>query len=118
MRFLSLVRINERAGQQPSERLMTDMGKLLAEMTADGSLIDTAGLRPTAEGVRVRLSKGKQTTIDGPFTETKEVVGGFLMMKADSMADVLKIAERFLALHGDEWEIEVEVRQVNENCGP
>lgn len=118
MRFLSLIKINERAGQQPSERLMTDMGKLLAEMTADGSLIDTAGLRPSAEGARMRLSKGKQTTTDGPFTEAKEVVGGFLMMKADSMAEALKITERFLHLHGDEWEIEVEVRPVNENCGP
>ena len=76
MRFLSMVRINENAGVVPSEKLMTDMGKLMEQMTREGTLVSTAGLRPTAEGVRVRQRNGKQSVTDGPFTETKEVIGG------------------------------------------
>lgn len=116
MRFLSMVRINERAGQIPSARLMEDMGKLMAEMTAAGSLLDTGGLRPTAEGRRVRLSQGRQTVSDGPFTEAKEVIGGYAMLQAASMDEALELTRRFLALHGDEWEIECELRQVMEDC--
>ena len=117
MRFLSMIRINESSGQQPSEQLMADMGKLIEEMTAAGVLLDTAGLRPTAEGARVRLSHGKLKTTDGPFTEAKEVVGGYAMLKADSMQQALELTSRFLKVHGDEWEIECEVRQLDENCG-
>ena len=116
MRFLSMVRINERSGQQPSAKLMEDMGKLMAEMTAAGSLLDTAGLQPTSAGKRVRLSRGRQTVIDGPFTEAKEVVGGYAMLQAASMDEALALTRRFLEVHGDEWEIECEVRQVMEPC--
>ena len=59
MRFMSMIRINENTGQVPSEQLMTDMGKLMEEMTRTGQLVSTAGLRPTSEGVRVRLRRGK-----------------------------------------------------------
>jgi hypothetical protein len=118
MRFLSMIRINESSGQQPSEQLMVDMGKLIVEMTAAGVLLDTAGLRPTAEGARMRLSHGKLKTTDGPFTETKEVIGGYAMLKADSMQEALELTSRFLKVHGDEWEIECEVRPVDEGCAP
>jgi hypothetical protein len=118
MRFLSMIRINESSGQQPSGQLMADMGKLIAEMTAAGVLLDTAGLRPTAEGARMRLSHGKLKTTDGPFTETKEVIGGYAMLKADSMQEALELTSRFLKVHGDEWEIECEVRPVDEGCAP
>lgn len=117
MRFLSMVRINERAGQRPDAQLMEDMGRLMAELTAAGSLLDTAGLRPTAEGKRVRLSHGRQTVIDGPFTEAKEVIGGYAMLEAASMDEALELTRRFLAVHGDAWEIECELRQVDEACG-
>ena len=87
MRFLSMIRVNENTGQVPSEQLMQDMGKLIDEMTREGSLVRTAGLRPTKEGKRVRLRKGGQlSTVDGPFTETKEVIGGFAILEAESMA--------------------------------
>ena len=56
MRFLSMIRIDENTGQVPSEQLMNDMGKLIEEMTRTGQLVSTAGLRPTSEGVRVRLA--------------------------------------------------------------
>lgn len=118
MRFLSMIRINENSGQQPSQQLMDDMGKLMAQMMADGTLLDTAGLRPTAEGTRTRLSHGKLTTTDGPFTETKEVIGGYALLQADSMQHALELTRRFLQVHGDEWEIECEVRPLDEDCGP
>lgn len=114
MRFLSMIRIQENTGQVPSERLMADMGKLMQEMTEAGVLLDTAGLQPTAKGKRIRLRSGKLSTVDGPFTETKEVIGGFAMLKADSMAEALAWTERFLQVHGDEWEIDCEVRQLEE----
>ncbi len=113
MRFLSMIRINEGAGQVPSEQLMDDMGKLIDEMTRAGTLIRTAGLRPTAEGRRVRLRKGQLSTVDGPFTETKEVIGGFAIVEAPSMEAATELTKRFLLIHGDAWEIECEVRQID-----
>ena len=113
MRFLSMIRINERGGMKPSEKLMTDMGKLMEELTKSGALIDTAGLRPTAEGVRVRLSRGKLSLTDGPFTETKEVIGGYAILEASSKEQAIEQARRFLKVHGDEWDIECEVRPLD-----
>ena len=112
MRFLSMIRINENSGRVPSEQLMTDMGKLIEELTQAGSLIRTAGLRPTSEGMRVRLRRGKLTTIDGPFTETKDVIGGYAILEAPSMEEAVALTKRFLEVHGDEWDIECEVRQL------
>ena len=118
MRFLCLIRINESTGRKPSEKLTTDMGRLIDEMSKAGVLLDTAGLRPTSEGKRVRLSRGRQRVIDGPFTETKEVIGGYGLFKADSMDEALQWTSRFLDVHGDEWNLECEVRQLDEECAP
>jgi hypothetical protein len=112
MRFLSMIRINEHAGTQITPKLMEDMGKLMEELTKSGVLVDTAGLRPTSEGVRVRLSRGKTTVSDGPFTETKEVIGGYAMLKTKTKEEAIEVTRRFLQVHGDEWEIECEVREV------
>ena len=114
MRFLSMIRVNENTGQVPSERLMTDMGKLIDEWMKAGVLVDTAGLRPTKEGSRLRLRGGKISVTDGPFTETKEVIGGFAMLKADSKEQAIELTRSFLEIHGTEWDIECEVRQVEE----
>jgi hypothetical protein len=113
MRFLSMIRIDERAAQAPSDQLMQDMGKLIEEMTRAGTLVRTAGLRPTKEGRRVRLSKGRLSTIDGPFVETKEVIGGFAILEAPTMDAAIELTRRFLRVHGDTWEIECEVRQLD-----
>ena len=112
MRFLSMVRVSENSGMEVSEQLMTDMGKLMDEMTKAGVLISTAGLRPTSEGVRVKLSGGKTTVTDGPFTETKEVVGGYAILEAKSKEEAIELTKRFLKVHGDEWVVECEVRQL------
>src|SRR5687767_3115154 len=113
MRFLSMIRLDERTAQAPSEQLMQDMGKLMEDMTRDGTLVRTAGLRPTKEGRRVRLTKGRLSTVDGPFVETKEVIGGFAILEAPSMDAAIELTKRFLRVHGDAWEIECEVRQLD-----
>ena len=114
MRFLSMIRIDETGGQVPSEQLMADMGKLIEELTRTGQLVSTAGLRPTSEGVRVRLHRGgRLTVLDGPFTETKEVIGGYAIFEAQSKAEALELTRRFLEVHGTDWDVECEVRQLD-----
>jgi hypothetical protein len=110
MRFLSMVRVQENSGQRPSERLMREMGQLMEEMTRAGKLVRTAGLAPTSQGVRVRSNHGRISMTDGPFTETKEVVGGYAVLEAADMAEAIELTKRFLAVHGDEWNVECEVR--------
>ena len=112
MKFLSMVRINEKAGVSVTPKLMEDMGRLMEELTRSGKLVSTAGLRPTSEGVRVRQRNGRQSTTDGPFVETKEVVGGFAILEAKDMAEAIELTRRFLRVHGDEWDVECEVRQM------
>lgn len=113
MRYLSLIRIEEKAGQMPSERLMTEMGKLMEEMTRAGQLISTAGLKPTSEGVRMRWRRGEVSVTDGPFMETKEVIGGYAILEAKSRQEAIELTHRFLAIHGNEWELECEVRELD-----
>ena len=114
MRFLSMIRIEETTGQAPSEQLMADMGKLIEELTRTGQLVSTAGLRPTSEGVRVRLHRGgKVSVVDGPFTETKEVIGGYAILEAQSKAEAVELTRRFLKVHGSDWDLECEVRPLD-----
>src|SRR5438128_11141 len=94
MRFLSMIRINENSGQVPNEQLMHDMGKLIDEMTRNGVLIRTAGLRPTAEGTRVRQRRGTQSVVDRPFTEHQEVIGGLAIVEAKTIADAIERTKR------------------------
>jgi hypothetical protein len=75
-------------------------------------LLDSAGLSPSAEA----CAPGRRPAIDGPFSETKEVAAGCAMLQAASMDEALAITRRFLAVHGDDWELECEVRQVTEHC--
>lgn len=78
-----------------------------------GVLISTAGLRPSADGMRIRLHGGKLSAVDGPFTETKEVIGGFAILEARSRQHALELVQRFLRIHGAEWDIECELRQLD-----
>lgn len=112
MRFLSMIRLEEK-GQKPSERLMREMGALMEEAIKEGYLIRTAGLRPTSEGVRVRSNYGAISQVDGPFTETKEVIGGYAVIEAESMAQAIEFTKRFLAVHGDEFDLTCEVRPLD-----
>ena len=118
MRFLSLVRVSENSGQVPSEKLMADMGQLIQEFMAKGALVETAGLRPTSEGFRIRNNHGTLSKTDGPFTEAREVIGGYAILKADSIEEAVRLTERFLEVHGDEWNVECEVRALEEMGAP
>ena len=113
MKFLSMVRLDEKTAQKPSERLMREMGELMQEAMSKGWLVTTAGLRPTSEGKRVRWNRGKLSMTDGPFTETKEIVGGYAILEAKSMDEAIELTKRFLKVHGDEWNVECEVRQLD-----
>ena len=121
MRFLSMIRLNENTGQAPSEQLMNDMGKLIEEMTRNGSLVNTAGLRPTKEGARVRSRHGKLSTTQGPFTETKEVIGGYALCEFATRDEALAFATKFMDLHRIHWpefEGELELRPIEESVTP
>lgn len=113
MKFLSMIRIDESKGQAPSEQLMADMGKLIDQWLKEGKLIRTAGLRPSSEGVRVRSRHGAISTKDGPFTESKEVIGGYAVLEAKDRAEAIELTKQFLAVHGEEWDIECEVRALD-----
>ena len=116
MRFLLLIQVDPAtAGSTaPDERLAEEMGKLLEDMTKAGVLLDTAGLRPIEEATRIRLADGQQTVTDGPFTESKEVVGGYCLLQARSKEEAVEWASRFLALHGADWEMGMEIRQLDD----
>ncbi|GAA2290692.1 YciI family protein [Streptomyces kunmingensis] len=115
-RYLTMVRIDERnaPAEGPSDELMQRMGELIEEMTKAGVLLDTAGLTPSAQGKRVHYAKGDITVTDGPFTETKEVVGGYAIIQAKDEAEVLEWTKRFLRVHGEQWTVTSEVREIME----
>jgi hypothetical protein len=109
MKFLSLIRSAE-TGQHPTDRLMAEMGKLMEEMTRTGALVATAGLMPSSKSAKLRSNYGKLSQTDGPFTETKEVIGGYALLEAPSLDEAKKLVERFLQVHGNEWNVECELR--------
>ena len=116
MRYLLLIRPNlEAMGEWgPDPELAEDMGRLLEEMTKAGVLLDTAGLRPPEEGTRIRLAGGELTILDGPFTESKEIVGGYCLLQTRTREEAVEWGSRFLRLHGPHWTMELELRQLDE----
>ncbi|MBN1239690.1 MAG: hypothetical protein JXB36_14395 [Gammaproteobacteria bacterium] len=114
MRFMMFIKHAENFTMEDvPQSLFEAMGKFVEEGMKSGALIDTAGLQPTARGKRVRLSGGKITKHDGPFTETKEVVGGYALVQYDTYEEALDMAERFMDVHRIHWpsfEGECEVR--------
>ena len=112
MRYLSLYKSVETGPPTPAE--MERMGALIQKWMADGALLGAEGCLPSVRGMRIRLSDGKITVTDGPFTESKEVIGGYAILQAQSKKEAIELTKRFLLIHGDEWEIECEVRQLEE----
>jgi hypothetical protein len=114
MKYLSFVRNAEKFRETPPPpALMEAMGELVQRSLKDGSLVDTGALLPSADGMRIRLADRKITTTDGPFTEIKEVIGGWAILNAESKADALRMATEFMDLHLKHWpdfEGECEVR--------
>ena len=113
MRFLSIYKHEERT-TPPTAAEMETMGKLVEEGFKAGWLLATEGCLPSALGARVRRSNGKLSVTDGPFTEAKEVVGGFAILKANSKEDAIELTRKFLAVAG---EGECELRQLYEMNG-
>ena len=108
MRFLSIFKSVER-NEPPSPEHIANMEKLIEESMKAGTLLATEGCLPSAKGARVRLSNGKITVTDGPFTESKEVVGGFAILQANSKAEAIELARKFLDVAG---EGECELREI------
>jgi len=122
MRFMSIVKSPEdyRLGPPP-QALMDAIAKLGEEMTKSGKMVDMGGLLPTSVGgYRVRQSRGELIATDGPFTEAKEVIGGFAIFNVQSKEEAIELTMRFMDLHKQhwpEWEGETELRQMFDGPG-
>jgi hypothetical protein len=114
MRFMVIVKADEdsEAGVMPSKELLEAMGKYNEELAKAGVMLAGEGLHPSSKGVRIRFSGTKRTVIDGPFTETKELVAGFWLMQARSKEEVIEWVKR--APNPMAGESEIEIRQVFE----
>ena len=118
MRYLMLITATKdyEAGQPPDSRLLAAMGPMIDEMARSGKLIDTAGLLPSSQATRVRAAKGKLTITDGPFTETRELIGGYALFNLSSKEEALKLGRDFMQLHvdvlGSAYEGQLEIRPI------
>ncbi len=118
MRFMMLVKAdaNYEAGIPPSPALMAAIGTLSAEMANTGVLVEQGGLLPSAAGARIQAAGGRLTVTDGPFTEAKELIGGYAILHASSKAEAIELGRRFLQAHidalGSSYEGQLEVRQL------
>jgi hypothetical protein len=122
MKFMMIVKHKEGQGFPPKE-LIDEITKMSQEAAKSGALLHNGGLLPTATGARVRLSNGKLSVVDGPFTEAKEIIGGFAIFELKSREEALEGAVNFMELHKKYWpgwEGETEVRQMMEaqDCAP
>lgn len=116
MKFMVMVKSTENAGPPPAE-LMAGIAKLGEEAAKVGVMVETGGLYPSAMGARVRLNGGKINITDGPFTEAKEVIGGYAVYEVKSKQEAIEWTRRFMELHRehwDGWEGESEIRQIFE----
>jgi hypothetical protein len=114
MRYMVLVKMAEDVGDAPAD-LQEAMGREMGEAFASGSMIDAGGLYPTAASTQIRLTEGRILTMDGPFTEAKEVAGGYSILEARSEEEAVQGARRVLELHQrywPGWEGSVEVRRI------
>ena len=99
MRFLSVFKAPE--GAPPTEKEAAEMGALIGEMAAAGVLLAAEGCLPSSRGARVRLANGMFTVTDGPFTESKELIGGFAILQTSSMSEAVEWTKRFIRVAGD-----------------
>ena len=107
---------NYEAGMPPDPKLEAAMGRHIEELTKSGNLLEAVGLLPLAQGARVRAAGGRLTVTDGPFAESKEVVGGYAILRAKSKDEAIELGKAFMKLHldaiGPSYEGTVEVRQM------
>src|SRR5262245_53348449 len=117
MRFMMIVKHAENQGQPPKE-LMDAIVKLTEDDAKTGTIIGNGGLRSTALGANVRLAGGKVTVTDGPFTEAKEIIGGYAVFELKSKREAVESAVRFMELHRKYWPGWEGVTEVREMYGP
>jgi len=116
MKFMTIVKGNENAGVPP-KALFDAIDKLMADQIKSGIFVDAGGLEPTSKAARVRISGGRISVIDGPFTEAKEVIGGYAILKAASLDEAIELGKEFMDLHRKHWpgwDGETEIRQMQE----
>jgi hypothetical protein len=111
MKFLCLYKSAQAEGIPPSEEEMATMGSFIHESVKAGKLLATEGCLPSAMGARLRLTNGNFRVTDGPFTESKEIVGGFALIKADSKEEAIEFTKAFMKIAGDG---ETEIRQIHD----
>jgi hypothetical protein len=116
MRFMIIVKATAESEQgcMPTAELMAEMARYHEELAHAGVLLDGSGLKPTAQGWRVRYSAGSRTITDGPFTETKELIAGYTLIQVRSRDEALEWTRRFPNPRGKGLDAEIEVRQLFE----
>ena len=116
MRFMMIVKANKdsEAGVMPDESLIAEMTKYDEELVKAGVMLDGAGLQPSSKGFRIEFAGGKRTVIDGPFTETKELIAGYWLIQVKSREEAMEWAKRIPAPHGRDQQGEIEIRQLFE----
>jgi hypothetical protein len=109
MRVMVLIKANKdsEAGQVPDEKLLAEMGQYNEALVKAGVMLAGEGLHPSQKGKRVRFSAGKRTVIDGPFSETKELIAGFWLWQVKSMDEALEWVKRMPNPHHEETEVEI-----------
>jgi hypothetical protein len=114
MKYLCFIRHSEKYRESPPPpALMEAMGTFVQQSKKDGTLVDTGGLLPSKDGARVRVAGGRISVTDGPFIDSKEIIGGWAILEADSKAEAMRVATEFMELHRKHWpsfEGESEVR--------
>ena len=122
MRYMMFIKHTEDYGNaEVPASLYEEMGKFIDDTTKSGNFVSGAGLQPSTAGTRVKLKGGKITVMDGPFTESKEIVGGYAIIDAKSRDEALALARRFKELHLKHWptsEGECEMRPFEEEAQP
>jgi hypothetical protein len=102
------------AGVMPDEGLLAAMAKYHEDLARAGVLLDANGLQPSSKGARIRYAGGKRTVVDGPFSETKELIAGFTFIQVKSKAEAVEWAKRMPPPHSENQECEIEVRELFE----
>lgn len=113
MRFMMIVKANKEseAGKMPSEELLSAMGKYNEELMKAGVLLDLAGLQATSKGARIKFSSGRKTVVDGPFTESKELIAGYWIIQVKSREEAIEWAKRAPNPAGEGKDGEIEIRE-------
>jgi hypothetical protein len=116
MKYLCIIcaeKVMEQLDEDDAKRHFEDYARFTEDIRRSGHLLDCNRLLPADAAATVRVRDGRMSTTDGPFAETKEVIGGYAILEAPSMQEALELTKRFLRIHGNEWDIECEVRQLD-----